>query len=109
MKSQSSNYHPNPNKYSEFRTRRLNLAAWLHAENLLEYTHCRYNPDIGKAEFFFSDPRRCGHDFEDSFDNNASATSTQRLCNSLHHMRRELGSNQKENGANYVQPESHRQ
>jgi hypothetical protein len=103
VKSQTSNYHPDPNKYCEYKTRRLNLAAWIHAENLLEFVRCEYNPRIGKAEFIFADERRCGRDFEDSFDNGASATSAARLFNSLHEMRRVLSSNNKPaNGANHA-------
>jgi hypothetical protein len=87
----------------------LNLSAWLHAEGLLEYLRCEFNPRIGKAEWFFDDPRQMGRELEDQFDSGAGATSATKLFNSLHAMRRELSSNNKPaNGDNYGQPESHR-
>src|SRR6516164_4044781 len=98
MKSQSSSTQSDPHRLCEFVTRRLNVAAWLHSENLLEYTGCTFNARIGKVEFAFDDPRRCGRSLEDEFDGGAAATSAVKLFNSMHHMRRQLSDVQASNG-----------
>ena len=110
MKSQTSSTHGDPNRYCEFTTRRLNVAAWLHCEGLLEYVGCTFNARIAKVEFRFDDPRREGRTFEDQFDGGAAATSALKLFNSMHHMRRQLSDAQKFNGetTSHVQPESRR-
>jgi len=113
MKSTTSQYHADPNKYSEFTTRRLNFASWLHAEGLLEFQRAEFNARAGKVEWHFLDGRQMGRDLEDQFDGGASASSAIRLFNSMHEMRRAMTdcqkSIQKPNGEfNHVQPESHR-
>ena len=68
-----SNCHPT--WAQTFVTERLQLAIFLHASQILPFSHCELGPS-GKVRFVFGDPELAGAELELKFDRGAQVPAT---------------------------------
>jgi len=85
-----------------FKTKRLHLAAYLHAAGVLRFSHAESDVH-GRTIFVFEDPERIGAEAELAYDNGAPVAAVS-FSSSLTYVRKQIDS--VETGAKYSN-ESH--